>query len=364
MELTAIASWLNTAFAGFDQSAAIAIHRLFETAPGFFTPFLTIISYLGKGGAFLILLSIVLMLFRPTRRYGTTMLLALAIGALITNIIVKPLVARPRPYIWEGSVYQQFWIELGKFTESDKSFPSGHMTAAMAASTAVFLRGDRRISWTAFFFAVAMGISRIYLSVHYASDVIGGILTGGVGGILGYIISLRIGDAFYNGDIRELKSIKLSSLKPTVSPAGKHEAARRSAERPPRREIVLDGENFSDLDGFYDEIGRAFELDDDSSVRNMDALNDLLRGGTDGDPSSCALLIHWRNSAKSEKDLGWEETIRYYEAAMERVHPDNRGQIERKLIAAKAGKGLTLYEQLIALFQRMDTGHDCTVLQE
>ena len=59
MELTAIASWLNTAFAGFDQSAAIAIHRLYEIAPGFFTPFFIIVSYLGKGGAFLILLSIV-----------------------------------------------------------------------------------------------------------------------------------------------------------------------------------------------------------------------------------------------------------------------------------------------------------------
>ena len=80
-----------------------------------------------------ILLSIVLIFFRSTRRYGTAMLLGLAIGALITNICVKPLIARPRPYTWDGSVYQKFWIELGKHTESDKSFPSGHMTAAMAA---------------------------------------------------------------------------------------------------------------------------------------------------------------------------------------------------------------------------------------
>ena len=228
----------------------------------------------------------------------------------------------------------------------------------------MFLRGDRRVSWTAFLFALAMGVSRVYLSVHYATDVIGAVVTGGVGGILGYLISLRIPDTFYDGDIHELKNVKLSSLKPTVSASGKHEAPRRSAERPPRREIVLDGENFSDLDGFYEEIARAFDLDEDSAVHNMDALNDLLRGGTDGNEGSAALLIRWLHSAKSEKDLGWEETIRYYENAMERVHPDNRGQIERKLIAARTGKGLTLYEQLIALFQRMDTGHDCTVLQE
>ena len=108
----------------------------------------------------------------------------------------------------------------------------------------------------AFLFALAMGVSRVYLSVHYATDVIGAIVTGGVGGILGYLISLRIPDTFYDGDIHELKNVKLSSLKPTVSASGKHEAPRRSAERPPRREIVLDGESFSDrlmfaCDGFY-----------------------------------------------------------------------------------------------------------------
>ena len=166
MELTAIALWLNTAFAGFDESIAIAVHKLYELAPGFFTPFLTLITYMGKGGIFLILLAFALMLFRPTRRYGTAILLAITFGALITNLTAKPLVARPRPYSWDGSVYQQFWYELGRHTESDKSFPSGHMTAAMAASTAVFLRGRRKVSWTVFFFAFLMGVSRIYLSVH------------------------------------------------------------------------------------------------------------------------------------------------------------------------------------------------------
>ena len=97
MQLTALALWLNTAFAGFDEAVATAIHQLYVAAGWFFTPFLSFISLLGKGGIFLILLSIVLMLFRKTRRYGTTMLLALAIGALVTNVCFKPLVARPRP---------------------------------------------------------------------------------------------------------------------------------------------------------------------------------------------------------------------------------------------------------------------------
>ena len=183
MQLTALALWLNTACAGFDEAVATAIHQLYVAAGWFFTPFLSFISLLGKGGIFLILLSIALMLFRKTRRYGTTMLLALAIGALVTNVCFKPLVARPRPYTHDGSIFQQYWEMLGKHTESDKSFPSGHMTAAMAASLAVFLRGNKKISWTALLFALAMGVSRIYLSVHYATDVLGGVITGSIGDV-------------------------------------------------------------------------------------------------------------------------------------------------------------------------------------
>ena len=204
MEMTAIALWLNTALAGFDEGVAVAVHKLYELAPGFFTPFLTLITHMGKGGIFLILLSFALMVFRPTRRYGTAMLLAIAVGALITNICIKPLVARPRPYTWEGSVYQQFWDQLGRHTESDKSFPSGHMTAAMAASVAVFLRGNRKVSWTVFFFAFFMGVSRIYLSVHYATDVLGGVFTGAIGGVAGYYISLVIPEWFYEVDAATL----------------------------------------------------------------------------------------------------------------------------------------------------------------
>ena len=64
MQLTALALWLNTAFAGFDEAVATAIHQLYVAAGWFFTPFLSFISLLGKGGIFLILLSIALMLFR------------------------------------------------------------------------------------------------------------------------------------------------------------------------------------------------------------------------------------------------------------------------------------------------------------
>lgn len=360
VQTSAIALWLNTVFAGLDESVAVAVHRLYELAPGFFTPFLTLVTLMGKGGIFLILLSFALMLFRPTRRLGTTMLLAVSIGALITNLTVKPLVARPRPYTWDGSVFQQFWIQLGKHTESDKSFPSGHMTAAMAASTAVFLRGNRKISWTAFFFAFFMGLSRIYLSVHYTTDVLGGVITGGLGGVLGYLVSKKIPDRFYDGDV--------TALLPGARQQGRHLKAAKEPEEeapaaPERRTVVLDGEKFSDLEGFYAEISRLLGSPDGKPVRNLDAFNDLLRGGFGTDAYE-PLEIRWLHADKSRQDLGHEATAAYLKKALERCHPSNRERMEQRLAAAENGRGPTLFDRIVSIMRRSDSGHDCTVTLE
>ena len=356
VQTTAIAAWLNSAFAGFDESMAVAVHKLYELAPGFFTPFLTLITHMGKGGIFLILLSFVLMYFRRTRRLGVTMLLAISIGALITNLTVKPLVARPRPYTWDGSVFQQFWIQMGRHTESDKSFPSGHMTAAMAASTAVFLRGRRKISWTAFFFAFFMGVSRIYLSVHYATDVLGGVITGGIGGLLGYWVSGFIPEGFFRGDVKDLL--------PGSRKHGRHEARPADPEKhvdEERRQVVIDGEHFSDLAGFYAEASRVFGSPEGSPIRSMDALNDVLRGGFGEHETYEPLEIRWLNAEKSREDLGYEATARYFESVLERCHPDNRERVEKRLAAAREGKGPTVFDLILSVMRRTDSGHDCTV---
>ena len=361
MQLTALALWLNTAFAGFDEAVATAIHQLYVAAGWFFTPFLSFISLLGKGGIFLILLSIALMLFRKTRRYGTTMLLALAIGALVTNVCFKPLVARPRPYTHDGSIFQQYWEMLGKHTESDKSFPSGHMTAAMAASLAVFLRGNKKISWTALLFALAMGVSRIYLSVHYATDVLGGVITGSIGGFAGYAISNRIPESFYTADFRDYID-RLKAKKSGGKGAGRSTAAAAAAEPSDgrRRTLVIDGANFSTMDGLFREFNRLFDVGPDEAVHSLDALNDLLGGGIGKIPAGARLHIRWLNSEKSREDFGYGATVIYYEKLLRRCHPNNRPRMEALLAEARRGEGETLFEKLTALIARTDTGHDCT----
>lgn len=214
MELTAVALWLNTTFAAFDLNVALAIHRLYEAAGWFFTPLAEFISLLGFGGIFLITLGFVLVYFPRSRKMGTAILLGLAAGLLITNILAKPIAARPRPYLWDGTVLQEIWADVGMHTESDKSFPSGHMNAAMAVSTAIFLAGNRKKSWLAFLFAIFMGVARIYLGVHYASDVLGAVITGGVGGIIGYVVAVHLPAIWYELDF--------SNFLPGGRPKGRH----------------------------------------------------------------------------------------------------------------------------------------------
>ncbi len=215
MELTAAAAWLNATFEGFDQSVTLAVHRLYELAPWFFNPFLQLISLLGKGGAFLIALSICLIVVKRTRRFGTAMLLGLTIGALFTNLFIKVVIARPRPYSDETGFFYPLWQIMGQHMESDKSFPSGHTTAAFASMVPVFLLGKKRVSWTALIFAVLMGVSRIYLVVHYPSDVLGGLIIGTIAGVIATLVSENVIPKRYF----DLDFYRVKPKKP-----GKHEA--------------------------------------------------------------------------------------------------------------------------------------------
>ena len=206
MEISAAALWLNTAFAAFDQNITLLVHQLYTFAGGFFTPFFEFVSLLGKGGIFLVLLSLTLMLYRPTRRFGTAMLFGVAIGALFTNVFLKVVIARPRPYADESSIFHQLWLLVGQNVESDKSFPSGHTTAAFSTMTALFLMGNKKYSWTAFIFAFLMGLARIYLVVHFHSDVMGCIIFVRVAGCLGALIASKLPEGWYGSCLKKKKA--------------------------------------------------------------------------------------------------------------------------------------------------------------
>ena len=170
MELTAIAQWLNTAFAGYDYAILQALHNLAVAAGGFFTPLCRAITLLGEKGILFLVLGIVLMLFPKTRKAGICMFGAVCCGALITNFWLKDFVARPRPLTVEP--FRTWWQAAGAYAESEYSFPSGHVTAAMAGVTALVLAG--------------------YLMAHYPSDVLGGMIVGLIAATIAYAITLLI----------------------------------------------------------------------------------------------------------------------------------------------------------------------------
>lgn len=127
---------------------------------------------LGNGGLIWIVLSFGMLCFKRTRKAGIMGLLALALSGLITNLTVKPLVGRVRPWlVVEG-------LEALVRPGDAHSFPSGHTSAAFAAACAWRYGLPRGWSRAALWGAALMGLSRLYVGVHFPTDVLGGVLIG------------------------------------------------------------------------------------------------------------------------------------------------------------------------------------------
>lgn len=190
-ELTVVANFLNSTFSNFDYTILSWLHTLAVNVGDFFTPAFKVISLLSEKGLAFIVLAIIFMLFKKTRKLGICMFGAIACGAIMTNFVLKDIIARPRPFEY-STVYAAWWNAAGAVAEDGFSFPSGHATATMAAMTAVFLCCNKKYSWTAFIFVVLMGMSRNYLMVHFPSDILGGVIVGFVGAIIAYYITKLI----------------------------------------------------------------------------------------------------------------------------------------------------------------------------
>jgi len=125
------------------------------------------------------------------------------------------------------------------------------------------------------------------------------------------------------------------------------------------KRFVLDGAAFNGLDTFYDHAGEVLCPGFDWG-RNLDAFNDILRGGFGAFECGEEIELVWKGATKSKQDLGHRETEAWLEENLERVHPTNRERWRERLAAARAGKGKTLYDELVEIIQ----GHELVHFRE
>jgi len=152
-----------------DWSILHWIHGTFSC--GFLDFLMPKISLLGNSGAIWILLSLVLICMKKYRKYGLILLAGLALGVLTGNVLLKNWIARPRPCWLDPGV------QLLIANPTDYSFPSGH-TLSSAIGATILTMTDRRFGWAAIPLAALIAFSRLYLYVHFPSDILGGIILG------------------------------------------------------------------------------------------------------------------------------------------------------------------------------------------
>lgn len=153
-----------------------------------------IITLLGDAGIFWIAIAVVLLFIPKYRRVGLGMGAALIMGLLVCNVTMKPLFARPRPYDYQ---LVHFGKEIALLIEAqhDFSFPSGHTLASFEAATVLAIH-SKKAGIPALILACLIAFSRLYLYVHYPTDVLFSVAMGISFGFLGYFL-VKKGAAAY-----------------------------------------------------------------------------------------------------------------------------------------------------------------------
>lgn len=197
---TALQTMLNSAAVSFDLPILDWIQEHLQCT--FLDKTMPIVTLFGDGGVFWIGIAVLLLFFPKYRKTGFSMGMALVLGLVVCNITLKPLVARIRPYDFQ---LQEFGREISLLisAQHDFSFPSGHTIASFEACTVLLLH-DKRMGIPATVLAILIAFSRLYLYVHYPTDVLVSLVLGIAFGLLGsFLVNLIYKKWVYKGKYAE-----------------------------------------------------------------------------------------------------------------------------------------------------------------
>ncbi len=167
------------------------------------------ITFLGNTGWFWIALALVLLIFKRTRKVGVAMAIALVLDILLVNVTIKPLVGRIRPYEIDTAL-KDFILSINLELPDDASFPSGHSGISFAGAM-VLLFAYKKKGIAAVVLATLIALSRIYLCVHFPTDVLAGALIGSLCAVASYFTLKKL--KFF-----EEKSVKVEENAETAEP--------------------------------------------------------------------------------------------------------------------------------------------------
>lgn len=166
-----------------NQFEASIILWIQENLRGVMNGFWVFVTHLGDEGILWIAIGLVLLFWKKTRPIGFTMLLSLLFDFLIVNVALKGWVARPRPFVVNEAI-----VPLVGGVSPYRSFPSGHSAGSFAAMFALYRWVPKKIGIPALILATLVALSRLYVGVHYPTDLFGGFIIGLVCSIVAYRI--------------------------------------------------------------------------------------------------------------------------------------------------------------------------------
>ena len=150
----------------------------------FLNKFIPVYTHIGDMGLIWLVFILIFLNYPPTRYQGFFIGVTLLISSVVSNLIFKPIFRRDRPFEIDG---QDGEDELLINAPSTHSFPSGHATTSFAVALAMF-SVSAVLGWLSIFLALTIAFSRMYLYVHYPSDIVGGMILGTICWYISYII--------------------------------------------------------------------------------------------------------------------------------------------------------------------------------